>query len=473
MLFNSLTFLVFLPVVLGLYHVARSSLRAQNALLLVASYVFYGWWDWRFLSLILLSTAVDFAVGRGLARTDDDRARKRLLFVSLGANLGLLAFFKYFGFFVDSAIDAFASLGIQASAPTLSIVLPVGISFYTFQTLSYTIDVYRRRLEPTDDALTFALFVAFFPQLVAGPIERASHLLPSLSKPRHVTGAMVESGVWLMAVGFLKKVVVADNLGLLVDQVYASGAEPSAGAVWLGTLAFAFQIYADFSGYSDIARGTSRLFGIELMQNFDAPYFSRNIQEFWRRWHISLSTWLRDYLYVPLGGNRRGPVRTYVNLMLTMILGGLWHGAGWNWVAWGTWHGGWLALHRRLRGRHSDRPPHAAPLAWQLLSAVGTFALVLYSWVLFRAHDMGHAIDLSVRAFSAGGEPLVAASQAAHMAPLIAGVVLLDAWQQRTRTLCPMMSWPAPARVLLLATCVVAVVLFGSFHGQYFIYFQF
>ncbi|MDH5528867.1 MAG: MBOAT family protein, partial [Paracoccaceae bacterium] len=321
MLFSELTFWAFFAIVMAAYLVLPH--KAQNRMLLVASYVFYAAWDWRFLSLILLSTFVDYLVGLALAGTEDERRRKRLLWLSLGINLGMLAVFKYLGFFIDSFQAMLAGIGYEADPLILSIVLPVGISFYTFQTLSYTIDVYRRELKPTRDFLDFALFVAFFPQLVAGPIERAKNLLPNIEMPRVMSWENISRGAVLCLLGLIKKIVIADGLAPSVDAIYSSP-DPSRLDILLATWFFAIQIYCDFSGYTDIARGVAKMLGFGLMRNFAQPYFAANPQEFWRRWHISLSTWLRDYLYISLGGNRGGRWSTYRNLMATMTLGGLW-----------------------------------------------------------------------------------------------------------------------------------------------------
>jgi len=393
MLFNSWTFAAFLALVLPVYY--GLSHRRQNGFLLAASYVFYGAWDWRFLALLWISTGVDFAVGRALARDGDERRRRLLLSASLAVNLGILGAFKYAGFFVGSAQRLLESAGLAPNLPILELVLPVGISFYTFQTLSYTIDVYRGRLEPTPRLLDFALFVAWFPQLVAGPIERASRLLPQITSPRTVADEQWSSGLQLLLWGYLKKVVVADGLARYVDRAFALPEEATPIALWLGVYAFALQIYCDFSGYTDIARGVSRLFGIELMENFRQPYLSRNIAEFWRRWHVSLSTWLRDYLYIPLGGNRRGERRRYANLAITMLLGGLWHGASWTFVAWGGLHGLALAGHRLWRGTRGVGEPPApdGAAAWvrQLAAGLLTFHFVALLWVFFRAEDFADA----------------------------------------------------------------------------------
>jgi D-alanyl-lipoteichoic acid acyltransferase DltB (MBOAT superfamily) len=398
--FNSFAFVIFFVVVFGLYHALGRRLRAQNRLLLVASYVFYASWDWRFLSLILLSTAVDYACSLSM-RARPERAGAALG-VSLTANLGLLFTFKYFHFFEESAVALLEALGIPAHPTTLRIVLPVGISFYTFQTLSYTIDVYRGRLEPTRDLLDFALYVAFFPQLVAGPIERATHFLPQIQSPRRVTTDQLTEGSWLVMWGYFKKVYVADNVARLVDVGFSPDFDGSGGSLLVATWAFAIQIYCDFSGYTDIARGVAKLLGFELMLNFDLPYFARNPSDFWRRWHISLSTWLRDYLYIPLGGNRGGTVRTYRNLFLTMLLGGLWHGAAWTFVFWGAFHGLWLGVHRALAPRLPRLPPRLAG-AGSVLAVLGTFHAVCVGWVFFRASSLEQALSILGRIASGPG----------------------------------------------------------------------
>ena len=347
MIFNSFQFAIFFVLVLGAYWQLRW--KGQNRLLLVMSYVFYGWWDWRFLGLLALSTGVDFLVARRLGRTDDGPHRKRLLWASMAVNLGILGFFKYFGFFADSLEASLSSVGVGWLAPSLGIVLPVGISFYTFQSMSYTIDVYRRELDPVEDFFDFALYVSYFPQLVAGPIERATRLVPQILSPRvRPRGEQISSGLALIAVGLVKKVAIADIAASVANDVFSRSGEASAIELIIGVYCFAIQIYGDFSGYSDMARGTSRLLGIELVENFKQPYFSPSITQFWRRWHISLSNWLRDYLYIPLGGNRKGPRRTYINLALTMLLGGLWHGAAWTFVVWGALQGLYLMVERRF-----------------------------------------------------------------------------------------------------------------------------
>ena len=340
MLFNSIEFFLFLPMVFVLYwFVFNKNLKTQNFLLLLSSYIFYGWWDLRFLSLIFLSSIVDYFIGLNLPNLNSNRKQKLLLFCSVAFNLTLLGFFKYYNFFVDSWINLLNSIGYQIkSIWTLNIILPVGISFYTFQTMSYTIDVYRKKLKPTKNFLSFASFVSFFPQLVAGPIERASNLLPQMLKKREFKYEQGVQGFRLILWGLFKKVVIADSIAPTVENIFTNYQDFGGVTLWLGAIYFAFQIYCDFSGYSDIAIGTSKLFGIELISNFKFPYFSRNIGEFWRRWHISLSTWFRDYMYIPLGGSKEGKWKSIRNIFLIFLVSGLWHGANWTFVFWGLFH---------------------------------------------------------------------------------------------------------------------------------------
>ncbi len=476
MIFNSIEFLIFLPCVLVLYFILTH--RAQNVLLLGASYAFYGFWDWRFLSLILVSTFVDFFVGRALGRAGDPRVRKQLLTISLVANLGILGFFKYFDFFVVSAVDFIELIGFTAHEPTLRILLPVGISFYTFQTLSYTLDVYRREMKPTNDLLSFALFVAFFPQLVAGPIERARRLLPVLSAPRTVSWPGIAVGLELILIGFFKKVGIADTVAPLVDARFFDPTKSSGQELLLGAYLFSIQIYCDFSGYSDIARGTARLFGVPLMRNFEQPYLSRSITEFWRRWHISLSSWLRDYLYISLGGNRGGRFKTYRNLMLTMLLGGLWHGASWTFVIWGGIHGLYLALHKwlmELRGIKRPSPPNS--IVGNLIAIIVTFNLVTLTWVFFRADSLEIALTyfdgiLAWQPASAGVDRLEILSP--RLLILIAGLLVIDIWQARRGDHALMLSWHGAVRSFGYASLLIGMFLLANLNENIpFIYFQF
>ncbi len=471
MTFNSVQYGLLLVVVLILYWACVGRPRWRIALLLVASCVFYGAWDWRFLGLLAVSTVVDFNVGRRLAETDEPRLRRRWLLVSLTTNLGILGIFKYFGFFVESATALLERLGLDTSLPVLEIVLPVGISFYTFQTMAYTIDVYRRRIDATDDLLAFGTYVAFFPQLVAGPIERAGRLLPQLENlPDRANGRDFSTGSALIVLGLFKKVAIADALAPFVDEVYSTPQQASWAAVLGGTYAFALQIYADFSGYSDIARGSARLLGIRLVRNFEQPYLSRNITEFWRTWHISLSAWLRDYLYIPLGGNRRGPRRTMINLALTMLLGGLWHGAAWTFVLWGGLHGLYLAVHRLWRDRRSDsvlRLPR--PSEWW--GVVLTFHLVCLGWVFFRADGVSSAVSLLERVIS--GASGTAPTNGPFLL-VVAGLVMLgiDIEQRRTGRHVPHLGRPW-LRGALAGAAIVAVILFAGQPAVPFLYFQF
>ena len=340
MLFNSIDFAVFLPIVFLIYwFLANKNLKLQNVLIVLASYVFYGWWDWRFLSLILFSTLIDYTIGRKLKSEKNQTKRKVLLWTSIFVNLGFLGFFKYSNFFLDNFKSAFSFFGSEITTNSLHIILPVGISFYTFQTLSYTIDVYKQKLEPTNDFIVFSAFVSFFPQLVAGPIERATNLLPQFYKKRTFDLSKAVDGMRQILWGLFKKIVIADSCAELANQIFNNSAEMNGSTLVLGALFFTFQIYGDFSGYSDIAIGTSRLFGFNLMQNFKFPYFSRDIAEFWRRWHMSLSTWFRDYLYIPLGGSRGGTWMKVRNTFLqSFIVSGFWHGANWTFIVWGILH---------------------------------------------------------------------------------------------------------------------------------------
>lgn len=387
MLFNSLDFAIFSPIFFVLYWIVAKKLTVRNVLILAGSYLFYGWWDWRFLFLIIFSSFVDFTIGQKIFNATSKKVKKRYLLVSLLVNLGLLAYFKYTNFFIDSFINSFRLFGAELDSFSLNIILPVGISFYTFQTLSYTIDIYRDRLKPTKNWLAFFSFVAFFPQLVAGPIERASHLLPQFFKTYKFNYDQVKSGLLLMAFGLFKKMVIADRLAILVNEVYNSPTEYSGMALIIATVFFAFQIYCDFSGYSDIAIGIARTLGFDLMKNFDAPYFARSITDFWRRWHISLSTWFRDYVYIPLGGSRKGEYRVYLNLFIVFVVSGLWHGAAITFIIWGAIHGIIIVAEKAMANHNMvikrDRFFPAA------LFTLFTFGIVCFAWIFFRANSFG------------------------------------------------------------------------------------
>ncbi|CAM4229414.1 MBOAT family protein [Zobellia roscoffensis] len=388
MLFNSFEFLIFFPAVFILYWFFDSKPKAQNIFLLLASYFFYAWWDWRFLSLIVFSSLVDYLVGLSIYRANTSKIKKRWLIISLTANLGLLGVFKYFNFFTSSFAVLTEKFGWIPNDLTLDLILPVGISFYTFQTLSYTLDIYRGTLKPTTNAVAFFTYIAFFPQLVAGPIERASNLLPQVLVKRTFKKEFLKEGILQIAVGLFRKIVIADNLANYVDVVYANLDMHSGITIIFATFFYAFQIYFDFAGYSDIAIGTAKLLGFKFQRNFNLPYFACSLTDFWRRWHISLSYWLRDYLYISMGGNRRGIFITYRNLMITMLLGGLWHGNSFNFIIWGGIHGLVLSIEKFLNANQLFKSLRGTTWVGWIL----TFAVVLLAWIFFRAENLDMAM---------------------------------------------------------------------------------
>ena len=488
MVFNSLVFLAFITVVLLLYY--RLPHRGQNLMLLLASYVFYGWWDWRFVSLLLFSTFFDYWCALWIEGETSPAKRRLFLVFSMCGNLGVLGIFKYFNFFADSLQHVLHFFGMKATFPVLHVILPVGISFYTFLSMSYTIDVYRRILKATHNPIDYMLYVAFFPHLVAGPIVRASFLLPQCAHRRIVKPAEVVNGIWQILMGYVKKVVIADRLADIVNWGFSQPGPPFANAnAWFFIYAFAFQIYGDFSGYSDIARGLAKLMGFELITNFRAPYLVTGPAAFWQHWHISLSTWLRDYLYIPLGGNRRGKIHTYFNLMMTMLLGGLWHGAGAAYVLWGLYHGMLLAIQRAWRdltGRagsawKENEAPGGAEVrgiksrirGWLL--AVFFFHLTCVGWLLFRAGGMPHKFGQVrtvlgyLRAMFVW--PTDGVTALAPTVLLLGALALFFQWQHEKMDHFSTwkMRWQAVATTLALA----AIVGLGVFNGAQFIYFQF
>lgn len=473
MLFTEFRFWGFFAIVGALYVVLPH--RWQNRMLLLASYAFYGAWDWRFLSLIVISTVVDYVVAMRMETETVEARRRRLLWISLAVNLGMLGVFKYLGFFVGGFSDLLTGIGLNADPVVLSIVLPVGISFYTFQTLSYTIDVYRRDLKPADGFLDFALFVAFFPQLVAGPIERARNLLPNIEMPRVLTWDAFRRGAVLCLLGLIKKIVVADGIAPSVDAVFASP-DPTRWDVIVGSWLFAIQIYGDFSGYTDIARGVAKMLGFGLMRNFAQPYFASNPQEFWRRWHISLSTWLRDYLYISLGGNRGGRWATYRNLMATMTLGGLWHGAAWNFVLWGVYQGTLLSLHRAWAGRRSGSGEGLRrswrALTGRILIAAAFFQVTCYGWLLFRASSFDQIVDFTGRIVTG---PAGLTLPTPPVAALL-GIVLVFAWDacvERSGDVRFYDHWPMVARATLWGILIYTLAFGATTATSAFLYFQF
>jgi alginate O-acetyltransferase complex protein AlgI len=400
MLFNSLEFFIFLPSVFILYwFIFQKNLKYQNSLLLISSYIFYGWWDWRFLSLILLSTIIDYFIGIKVFESKSSNAKKVYLCISIIFNLGLLGFFKYFNFFIDSWISLLSSFGYeQSNIWSLNIVLPVGISFYTFQTMSYSLDIYLKKLTPTKDFISFAAFVSFFPQLVAGPIERASNLLPQIRKKRKFNLDNGILGLRQILWGMFKKVVIADSLSPHVDYIFKNYNDLSGGVLLIGLFYFSYQIYCDFSGYSDIAIGTAKLFGINLMVNFNFPYFSRDIAEFWRRWHISLSSWFRDYLYIPLGGSKKGKLLSLRNIFLIFIVSGFWHGANWTFIIWGLIHSLlyvplFLSKNNRKYLNYIVAKDRFLPSIKEIFQIGRTFFFTMIAWVFFRSPSVYDALS--------------------------------------------------------------------------------
>ena len=472
MLFNSLPFAVFLPIVFAVYWALRNSLRSQNVMLLVASYIFYGWWDARFLSLIVASTVVDYLLGQYLAVATNALKRKLLLTASMIFNLGLLGVFKYYNFFMENFMEIAYSVGLHTNPILLKIALPVGISFYTFQTMSYTIDIYRKQLEPTKDFIAFAAFVGYFPQLVAGPIERASNLLPQMSKRRYFDYQKAVDGMRQTLWGFFKKVVIADAVAPLVDQAFGDPNGFSAIALITGALLFSIQIYCDFSGYSDIAIGISKLFGIDLMQNFRTPYFSRDIAEFWRRWHISLSTWFRDYLYIPLGGSRGSTALKVRNTFAIFIVSGFWHGANWTFIIWGLINALlFLPLLLAKRNRSNLNDPEISDLHRILL----TFSITTIAWIFFRADSLSHAIDYlqNIAIWNSGKSLSIKPTLVVYIALLFFGDWIGRKHDFALNTLSEGILSKSPWLRLTLYLSLAYLILLYIGGQQNFIYFQF
>lgn len=480
MLFNSIDFAIFLPIVFVLYwFVTNKNLRLQNLLIVAASYVFYGWWDWRFLSLIVFSTLVDYLVGRRLGKEEERLKRKTLLWVSILVNLGFLGFFKYYNFFLDNFITAFSFFGTEIKASSLNIILPVGISFYTFQTLSYTIDVYRGKLDPTKDFIAFSAFVSFFPQLVAGPIERATNLLPQFYTKRIFNYSKAVDGLRQILWGVFKKVVIADNCAEYANQIFNNSADYSGSILFLGAIFFSFQIYGDFSGYSDIAIGTSRLFGFNLKRNFAFPYFSRDIAEFWRRWHISLSTWFRDYLYIPLGGSRGGTQMKIRNTFIIFIVSGFWHGANWTFIIWGALNAFYF-LPLLLAEKNRNHLEIVAkgkmlPTFKELTLMVITFGLTALAWVFFRAENVGHAIQYTSDTFTNLGSFLTLGIYWKYRRIiLLIGLFIIIEWLGRESDhALERLKFPRLIRWGFYLLIGFTIIIFGNFDETEFIYFAF
>lgn len=484
MQFNSMPFFIFLLVVLIVNYVFKQRLAARNLALLIFSYFFYACWDWRFLSLIWLSTLVDYTCAIYIAKSqtntkDKINKRKAGLLISICTNLGVLCIFKYFGFFVSSFADLFQTFGIELNIKTLNVILPVGISFYTFQTMGYTIDVFRKNIKPEKRLINFALYVAFFPQLVAGPIERASRLLPQFESYTIFSAERINQSFFLIFSGLFKKVVLADNLCKIVDPVYSS-INSSGLEIILATYAFAIQIYCDFSGYSDIAIGCAGLLGFDLMQNFNLPYFSTNPREFWQRWHISLSSWLRDYLYIPLGGSKRGKVRNFLNVMITMGLGGLWHGAAWNFVFWGLFHGLIIWINRitghifsplvKLRFKHFRTIFHYVKI-------IAFFQVIVFSWMLFRVENFKTLSAFLKTLFSFNNFTPMSLHQVENyffiFIPCAAIIAIVQFAQYVTKNHLILYKSNPVFKGFIYSLGIFIFIFFGEYGGETFIYFQF
>lgn len=483
MLFNSIDFAIFLPIVFILYwFVTQKNLKLQNFLIVASSYLFYGWWDWRFLSLILFSTVVDYAIGIKLKNEQKNLKRKILLWVSIIVNLGFLGFFKYYNFFLDNFISAFSFFGQEINSSSLNIILPVGISFYTFQTLSYTIDVYKKKLEPTKDFIAFCAFVSFFPQLVAGPIERATNLLPQFYKKRTFDYSNAVVGMRQILWGLFKKIVIADNCAEYANLIFNNSSDYSGSTLVIGALFFTFQIYGDFSGYSDIAIGTSRLFGFNLMRNFAFPYFSRDIAEFWRRWHISLSTWFRDYLYIPLGGSRGSIWMKLRNTFIIFIVSGFWHGANWTFVIWGALNAIYflplLLTNKNRKNKEIIAKGKILPSLKEFVFMLTTFGLTVFAWIFFRAENVSHALGIVGKIFSKSLFSIQSSWTNGYITMLhlfLIIVFIIIEWVNREYEFgLQRLSNNSVIRVMIYFVIVFIILFTNDYHSkQEFIYFQF
>jgi len=444
-------------------------------MLLVSSYLFYGSWNWKFLSLILISTGVDYFCGKEIFRRINCNQRRFFLLISILTNLGILGFFKYYNFFSESLASLLGTMGWHMNFTTLNVILPVGISFYTFQTMSYSIDIYRGKIKPEYNVFDFALYVAYFPQLVAGPIERAKRLLPQLINPRTISKEDISEGLWLIVFGYFQKVFIADNLAKIVDTAFSASAVLSGIEYLVAVYAFAFQIFCDFAGYSSIAIGISRLMGIRLMTNFLYPYFTTNPRDFWRNWHISLSTWLRDYLYIPLGGNRKSKLNMYRNMMITMVLGGLWHGAAWTYVIWGFYHGILLVIHRFIKDHVLFQLPQG--LKKDLLTFVKViimFHLACLGWLFFRAQSLSQAWQILYSMMTNFYYPGVPVVYSFYQIIFYTWLLLFIQMIQKIRDHeMGILHLPLQWRSCLIVGVLFSIIIFGEFKSEAFIYFQF
>ncbi len=482
MIFNSIEFTIFLPTVFILYwHVFNRNLKVQNFFLVIASYIFYGWWDYRFLSLIILSSSVDFLIGYRLGNNSNLRTRKILLWISVFVNLGILGIFKYYNFFAESFASAFSMFGKNFEISQLNVILPVGISFYTFQTLSYTIDVYRRKLEPEKDLISFFAFVSFFPQLVAGPIERAINLLPQFHVKRRFVYLNAVDGMRQILWGLFQKIVIADNCASFANQIFNNHSQYSGSTLFLGAMFFTFQIYGDFCGYSNIAIGSAKLFGFNLKQNFATPYFSRDIAEFWRRWHISLSSWFKDYLYIPLGGSRGSTIKKIRNTFIIFLVSGFWHGANWTFIVWGLINAIYFLplLLRKTNRRNIGivAGQRGIPTVYEILQISFTFFLTVIAWIFFRAENLTHAFEYFLGIFNRSLFAFPYFENASLSLPLffLIPLMLIIEWFNRNENhgLGRFgFSWPPIIRRAFYFALIFSLFWFGGKQND-FIYFQF
>jgi D-alanyl-lipoteichoic acid acyltransferase DltB (MBOAT superfamily) len=481
MLFNSIDFAVFFPIVFALYWATAKNVKIQNALLLIASYFFYCWWDWRYLSLVILCSATNYVGGLWMMKTEDPQRRKSILVACCVISLGVLGIFKYYNFFLTAFVDAFSLVGVRLPAQTLKLILPVGISFYTFHTLSYTIDVYRKKFEPTRDILSFFLFVSIFPLAMAGPIERATNLLPQIYKRRIFEHTVAVDGLRQVLWGLFKKMVIADNCAEFADLFFNHSSDYPGSALALGAIFFAFQIYGDFSGYSDMAIGLGKLLGFRFLHNFSYPYFSRDIAEFWRRWHISLTTWFRDYLYIPLGGSRGGKWKTIRNTFIIFIVSGFWHGADWTFITWGALNAVYflplLLTKNNRKNLDIVAKGRKLPTLKVLLSMLFTFSITTFAWIFFRAENMGHAWAYISEIFSPSlfVSPDFWKKKAILIACLIVLFMVIE-WigREKEYAIAAIGSkWKRPYRWVFYCILIFFIFVFYVEEKQAFIYFQF
>jgi len=481
MLFNSISFAIFLPIVFFLYwFMTNKNLKLQNLLLLVASYYFYACWDWRFMFLLMFSTFLDYYTGLKIEESKNQNLRKFWLWLSVGINLGFLGFFKYYNFFAESFAEMLQNFGLQVNPWTLKVILPVGISFYTFHGLSYVLDIYFKRIKAERNFVEYAVFVSFFPLLVAGPIERATHLLPQIKVKREFSYEKAVDGMRQILWGLFKKMVIADNCAVFANQIFANSATSSGSELVLGALFFTFQIYGDFSGYSDIALGTARLFGIDLLRNFAFPYFSRDIAEFWRRWHISLSSWFRDYLYIPLGGSKGGNWMRIRNTFAIFLVSGFWHGANWTFIIWGFLNALFIMPSIILKTNRNNLEIVAMnkliPSFRDVFNILLTFSLTVFAWIFFRAESVHHAIEYIVGIFNASLFTIPNVKTAAYATLILIAFFMLIEWIGREHQFALqdfLVKKPRFIRWLFYGFIILLIGLFLQTHETPFIYFQF